>query len=124
MIKVKVKGSYKKVYGHMEKLLELFNAGKLNKYGEMGVRALMQNTPIDTGKTASSWSYEIERTNNKVSIVFTNSNVNDLVNIAIILQYGHGLEDGGWVEGVDYINPAIANAFNAIIEDIQKEVER
>lgn len=108
----------------MEKLLELFNAGKLNKYGEMGVRALMQNTPIDTGKTASSWGYEIERTNNKVSIVFTNSNVNDLVNIAIILQYGHGLEDGGWVEGVDYINPAIANAFNAIIEDIQKEVER
>lgn len=124
MLKVKIKGSYKNTFSYMERLLELFNAGKLDKYGKMGVKALELNTPIDTGKTAASWDYKIERSSDRVAIVFTNSNINERVNIAIILQYGHGLEDGGWVEGIDYINPAINAAFEDIVYDIQKEVER
>ena len=124
MLKVKIKGSYKSTYSYMERLLELFKSGKLDAYGKMGVEALKLNTPIDTGKTAESWDYKIERTTDRVAIVFTNSNINERVNIAIILQYGHGLEDGGWVEGVDYINPAINAAFEDIVYDIRKEVER
>lgn len=124
MLKVKIKGSYRNTFSYMERLLELFNAGKLDKYGKMGVKALELNTPIDTGKTAASWDYKIERSSDRVAIVFTNSNINERVNIAIILQYGHGLEDGGWVEGIDYINPAINAAFEDIVYDIRKEVER
>lgn len=88
----------------------------------MGVDALAAATPVDTGKTASSWFCKIVQGDNSASISWSNSNVNDGVNIAIILQYGHGTRNGGYVEGRDYINPAITPIFDEILEKVWKEV--
>ena len=84
--------------------------------------ALASATPVDTGLTASSWYYEIKRQNGIVALNFCNSNVNKGVPIAIILQYGHGTSNGGWVEGRDYINPAIQPIFDRIAKDAWREV--
>lgn len=94
----------------------------LERYGKEGVDALSAATPTDSGETASSWYYEIERTGNSVSIHWANSNVNDGVVIAVILQYGHGTGTGGYVAGRDYINPAIRPVFDRIAENIGREV--
>lgn len=105
------------------KNLEKISADKiLNKYGPIGVSALSSATPIDSGQTASSWYYEIESSRGYSSIVFKNSNLNAGVNIAIILQYGHGTGTGGWVQGIDYINPAMKPVFEKIANDVWKEV--
>ena len=105
------------------KNLEKISADKiLNKYGSIGVSALSSATPIDSGQTASSWYYEIESSRGRSSIVFKNSNLNAGVNIAIILQYGHGTGTGGWVQGIDYINPAMKPVFEKIANDVWKEV--
>ena len=98
--------------------------GDLDKYGREGVAALSSATPVDTGKTANSWYYKIERQNGSVSINFLNSNINEGVPIAIILQYGHATSTGGWVEGRDYINPAIRPLFDSIAEKAWKEVTK
>ena len=97
----------------------------LAKYGEAGVIALQNATPIDTGKTAASWGYTIELPEpGKIRLVFTNSNVvNDWANVAILLQYGHATRNGGWVEGRDYINPAIQPIFDRIADQAWKEVQ-
>ena len=87
----------------------------------MGVKALEDATPRDTGKTASSWYYEIENQNGKATISFHNSNVENNVSIAVILQYGHGTRNGGWVEGRDYINPAVQPVFDDIADKAWKE---
>lgn len=89
----------------------------LAEYGRMGVEALRSTTPVESGTTAASWGYEISRTGKGVSIDFTNSHINDGVNIAIILQYGHGTGTGGYVAGRDYINPAIQPVFDQIAEE-------
>ena len=89
-----------------------------NKYGQKGVQALSSATPVDSGKTASSWNYEIRGT----SIYWTNDNINKGVNIAVILQYGHGTRNGGYVQGRDYINPAIRPIFDSMVDEIWKEV--
>lgn len=94
----------------------------LRKYGEIGVQALMSATPVDSGLTASSWGYEIEKNGDIWSIHWTNSNINDGVNIAVILQYGHGTGTGGYVSGQDYINPAMSPIFEQIANDAWKEV--
>lgn len=94
----------------------------LSKYGAQGVQALASSTPVDSGRTASSWGYEIERDNRGWSIHWTNDNINQNVNIAIILQYGHGTGTGGYVAGRDYINPAIAPIFQAIADEAWKEI--
>lgn len=122
MIGFRIKGDFKKANSYLEKLKEAVKLGILNKYGRMGVEALSSATPVDTGLTAASWDYKIERTNSSASIIFTNSNRNKGVLIAVILQYGHGTGTGGWVEGRDYINPAIQPVFDKIIEDAWKEV--
>jgi len=93
-----------------------------NKYGHRGVNALSSFTPVDTGKTAGSWSYKINKGDGKVTIEFYNSNINDYVPIALILQYGHATKTGGWVEGTDYINPAIQSVFQDMVEEIKMEV--
>lgn len=123
MISFSQTGDFKKLNRYFERVIEKIGLGKLDKYGEEGVRALQEATPIDTGKTALSWGYEIVRANDTVSINFTNSNINNGVNIAIILQYGHGTGTGGWVEGRDYINPAIQPIFDKIAKDAWKEVK-
>lgn len=122
MIKFKHKGDFSKFTRFMEKAKNAVRMGELDKYGRAGVAALSSATPVDSGETASSWYYDIERQNGKISIDFYNSNVNDGVPIAIILQLGHGTGTGGWVEGRDYINPAIQPIFDEIAYNAWKEV--
>ncbi len=124
MISFRQKGDFSKLTSFLERTKETVYLGDLNKYGRQGVAALASATPVDTGKTASSWSYKIENNNGSVSISFENSNVQDGVPIAIILQYGHGTRNGGWVEGRDYINPAIQPIFDQIVNDAWKEVTK
>lgn len=94
----------------------------LKNYGDLGVAALSNNTPVRTGKTSESWGYDISITFDSVSIYWTNSNVNNGVNIAVIIQYGHGTGTGGYVRGLDYINPAMRPVFQDIADGIWKEV--
>lgn len=122
MIKFKVTGDFSKTITSLKKLKEFVEKGNLDKYGEMGVAALQQATPKRTGKTASSWSYEITVVDGKATIYWKNDNFNDGVNIAIILQYGHGTRQGGYVQGIDYINPAMKPVFDEIADKAWKEV--
>ena len=124
MISFNQKGDFKKFNSYLERLEEVIKMGKLNKYGEEGVSALASATPIDTGLTASSWQYKINRQKGSVSISFENTNVNNGECIAILLQYGHGTRNGGYVQGRDYINPAIQPLFDRIAEEAWKEVTR
>lgn len=123
-ISFRQKGDFKNTENYLKKLRDFRIDSILNKYGEQGVMALMAATPVDTGKTANSWSYKIKRQNGKISLEFHNSNVNKGVPIAIILQYGHATGNGGWVEGRDYINPALQPIFDELSKQIGKEVER
>ena len=124
MITFSQKGDFSKLNRYLERVKEAVKVGILDKYGQMGVNALSAATPVDSGLTASSWYYEIQRKGGNVSIEFYNSNVNKGVPIAIILQYGHGTRTGGWVQGRDYINPAIQPIFDKIAEEVWKEVTR
>lgn len=124
MIGFRIKGDFKKANSYLERVKEAVKLGMLNKYGRMGVEALASATPVDTGLTASCWGYRIERSSSSASIIFYNTNINKGVPIAIILQYGHGTGTGGWVEGRDYINPAIQPVFDKIVEDAWKEVTK
>lgn len=122
MITIKTKGDFKKTAKFLDKLLKLFDSDILDYYGRKGVEALSSATPKDSGKTAESWDYEIIKNGKKASLRWFNTNVNDGVNIAIILQYGHGTGTGGYVVGRDYINPAIQPIFDEIAKSIWKEV--
>lgn len=122
MISVKTKGEFKNTEKFLERAKKIDLRRILTRYGEMGVAALSAATPVDTGKTASSWGYRVEISKGTSSVVWTNSNVNKGVNIAIILQYGHGTRNGGYVEGRDYINPALAPIFEDLASDAWKEV--
>ena len=124
MIEFRQKGDFSKLNRYFERLKETANIGVLDKYGRAGVAALSSATPVNTGKTASSWYYDIKRQNGSVSIEFNNSNFNKGVPIAIILQYGHGTGNGGWIQGRDYINPAIQPIFDKIANDAWKEVTK
>ena len=124
MITFRQKGDFSKLTRYLERVKEAAKIGDLDKYGREGVAALASATPVDTGKTASSWNYKIERKNGSVAITFNNTNINNGVPIAIILQYGHGTRNGGWVEGRDYINPAIQPIFDRITESAWREVTK
>lgn len=124
MISISQKGDFSKLTGFLEKLKNVVKIGDLDKYGREGVAALSAATPKDSGLTANSWYYEIKHEKDSVSISFLNSNINNGVPIAIILQYGHGTRNGGYVEGIDYINPVIQPIFNRIAEDAWKEVTK
>lgn len=124
MITFRHKGDFSKLNRYFERVREAAKIGVLDKYGQAGVAALRSATPVDSGKTANSWIYEIERQNGSVSIVFNNTNINKGVPIAIILQYGHGTGTGGWVQGRDYINPAIQPVFDKIANDAWEEVTK
>lgn len=124
MISFRQKGDFSKLSRYFERVKEAAKIGVLDKYGQEGVAALASATPVDSGQTANSWYYDIKRQNGSVSIVFNNSHINKGVPIAIILQYGHGTGTGGWVQGRDYINPAIRPIFDRIAEDAWKEVTK
>ena len=122
MIRFRQQGDFKKTFSFLERAKERVRLGDLDQYGREGVAALASATPVDSGLTASSWSYEIVRSNGSVSIQFNNSNIQNGVPIAIILQYGHGTGTGGWVQGRDYINPAIQPIFDRLTNDAWREV--
>lgn len=124
MISFRQKGDFSKLSKFLEKAKNAVKIGDLDKYGREGVAALASATPVDSGLTANSWYYKIKRSNGSVSIEFCNSNVQNGVPIAIILQYGHGTGTGGWVEGRDYINPAIQPIFDKIAQNAWKEVTK
>lgn len=124
MITFRQKGDFSKLTRYLERTKEVVKLGDLDKYGREGVAALASATPVDSGKTASSWQYEIKNQNGSVTISFYNSNVQNGVPIAIILQYGHGTRNGGWVQGRDYINPAIQPIFDKIANEAWREVTK
>lgn len=124
MIEIRQKGDFSKLTRYLERAKESVRLGVLDKYGREGVAALASATPVDSGLTASSWYYEIVRENGSAKLVFGNSHVVNGVPIAIILQYGHGTGTGGWVQGRDYINPAIQPIFDKIANDAWREVTK
>ena len=124
MISFRHKGDFSKFTRFLEKAKNTVRLGDLDRYGREGVAALASATPVETGKTASSWFYEIENKNGSVVISFHNSNIQNGVPIAIILQYGHGTGTGGWVQGRDYINPAIRPIFDRLANDAWREVTK
>lgn len=124
MISFSQKGNFKKMDSFLEKALEIGKIGTLDHYGRLGVQVLSEATPVDSGETANSWSYNIIRENGNTKIVWSNSHVEDGCNIAILLQYGHATSTGGFVVGRDYINPAIRPIFDDIANSVWKEVTR
>lgn len=115
-------GDLKKTRDFLKRLKQNNFVRKLDKYGAMGVQALKDATPRDTGKTANSWDYIIEETKDSVTITWTNSNENRSIPIALLIQYGHATKNGGWISGVDYINPALKPIFDKIAAAAWKEV--
>lgn len=124
MISFEIDGGFDSTLRYLRKVASGELERVLEKYGNKGVDALSSATPKESGKTASSWSYDVEIGSGKSVITWTNSNVNKGVNIAVILQYGHGTATGGYVQGRDYINPALQPIFDQIAEELWKEATR
>ena len=124
MISFRQKGDFSKLTKFLEKSKSAVKHVDLDRYGKEGVSALASATPIDSGLTANSWYYEINQTKESTTISFNNSNIQNGVPIAVILQYGHGTRNGGWVQGRDYINPAIQPIFDKIADNAWKEVTK
>ena len=124
MISFRHKGDFSKFTRYLERAKQSVRRGLLDKYGREGVAALASATPTETGQTANSWYYEIENGTGSATIRFNNSHINKGVPIAIILQYGHGTGTGGWVQGRDYINPAVRPVFDKIADNAWREVTK
>ena len=124
MLTIRQKGDYSKLTNYLVKTKNVVRNLNLDRYGREGVAALASATPVDSGLTASSWYYEIKHSRGSSSITFYNSNIQNGIPIAILLQYGHGTRNGGWVEGRDYINPAIQPIFDKIAKEAWKEVTK
>lgn len=118
------KGDFSKTTKFLTRVTKVVRLSDLEKYAKKGVEALASATPVESGLTADSWTYEISNKRGSITINFINTNVNQNVPIAIIIQYGHGTGTGGWVEGRDYINPAIQPIFDRIAEDAWREVTK
>lgn len=124
VVEMSEKGDFKKTFKFLKAMQEKKFLSNLNKYGERGVQLLSENTPRDTGLTASSWYYKIEDDGETLTLTWYNSNVKkDYFNVALMLQYGHATKNGGWVEGIDYINPALKPLFDEMEKDIWEEVK-
>lgn len=113
-VKITVKGNWKKTKKFLGFAIKRDFLKDLDKYGREGVEALRAATPKDTGKTADSWDYEIHKSKGKVSIVWTNSNIAEYIPVALLIQYGHATGNGAYIEGIDYINPAMKPIFEKI----------
>lgn len=124
IITFKHTGNFSKTTSFFNRIRKTDYKSILEKYGQAGVDALAAATPVSTGVTASSWSYEIVQEDGRSTIYWNNSNVQNGVSIAVILQYGHGTKNGGFVQGRDYINPAMQKVFESIASDAWKEVSR
>lgn len=122
VISLKHKGSFKHSDNFFNRILKRDPYSRLAEYAQKGVNALSAATPIDSGNTANSWSYVINRSSNAISIEWKNSSQNEGIPIAILIQYGHATKDGGFVKGIDFINPALKPIFEEIADSIWKEV--
>ncbi len=123
MIKLTTTGDYNHFKKYLERVVSIgTTAAILERYAKEGVKVLSDATPLDTGRTASSWDYSISKTSNGYRIDWLNSNINKNVNIAVILQTGHGTRQGGYVQGIDYINPAVESIFQSMAEELWKEM--
>ena len=122
IIKVKQRGHFKKSDIFFDKALTAAQCKNIERYAQMGVEALRDATPKDTGLTADSWYYEIDYSDGHLTINWLNTNVSDGYNVALLIQYGHGTRNGGYVAGIDYINPALRPIFDALADDVWKEV--
>lgn len=123
MIKVKTKGDWSKTFRFLKKATKLSLPYILDKYAKIGVDMLSQATPVDTGLAASSWNYKVEQWDGKSKITWYNSDIENGYNVAILIQYGHGVNGGGYVQGIDFINPAMKPVFDDMVEALWKEVE-
>lgn len=124
MISFRHKGDFSKTKRYLNRVKKSINLAELERYGREGVSALSSATPVDTGLTAKSWYYEITQTPGSVTISFHNSNIQNGVLVAILLYYGHGTRNGGWVQGRDYIKPAIRPVFDKLAKDAWEEVTK
>ena len=124
MISFRQKGDFSKLARYLKKTKEAVRLEDFDKFGREGVAALSSATPVDSGITARSWYYEVTIEKGSATITFKNSNIQNGVPIAIILQYGHGTRNGGWVQGRDYINPAIQPVFDKLADEAWREVTR
>lgn len=124
MIRFVQKGNFSKLDHYFKRVTDAAKKINLEQYGKKGVAALEKATPVKTGKTSQSWYYKITKTKDSMTITFNNSNIQNGIPIAIILQYGHGTKNGGWVEGRDYINPSIQPLFDELAKEAWKEVTK
>ena len=124
MITFTTSGNFNNMENFLKRMSKSDQMALMNKFGQAGVEALSINTPVETGETAQSWSYTITRTRYSYRIDWSNSNVNGSVPIAILIQYGHGTGTGGYVQGIDYINPAIRPIFESLVDEIWGEVTK
>lgn len=124
MITIEHKGDFRHAETWLKKLTHTDLKAILEKYAQAGVDALSKATPRDTGQTAGSWSYSVSYDSQGATIDWLNSNVNKGVNIALILQYGHGTGTGGYVQGLDYINPALQPVFEKMADELWREVTK
>lgn len=122
MIIIKHQGNFDKTYKFLTNIRKRQYYKILSEYGRKGVKSLEAATPVDTGLTASSWGYEVKVKNTGATITWTNSNVNKGVPIALVIQYGHMLPQGVWIDGIDYINPALKPIFNEMADKVWKEI--
>lgn len=122
MISITTRGSFKNTDAFLNRMQKLDIATVLKTYGERGVAALRDATPYDTGNSAGSWDYEVVVSQRAVSITWTNSNIQSGIPVVILLQYGHGTGTGGYVQGRDFINPALKPIFDEIADKVWKAV--
>jgi len=124
VITFKTKGNLKKTWKFLRFISSRLYYSKVEHYAKMGIIALVESTPIDSGKTVDSWTYDIDITSDHTSITFNNDNITvDGTPIVVLIQYGHGTRNGGWVEGYDFVNPAIQPIFDDMADAIWKEVQ-
>lgn len=124
MLKLSSSGSFDFLESFLHKFQNRSNLSILEKYGAMGVDALSNATPVESGETAHLWRYKVEGNNKRATLTWFNDHVNNGVNIAVILQYGHATRNGGWVEGREYINPALRPLFDQMANDLWAEVNK
>lgn len=124
MISFSHKGNFSNTERYLKQLKKATRRSILEKYGKEGVAALASATPVDSGQTAESWSYQIVDKRGVIELSFHNSNIQNGVPIAIILQYGHGTGTGGYVQGRNYINPAIQPVFDRLADEVWREVTK
>lgn len=122
MIKIKHKGNFNSIERLFNRVLKRDYLNILSDYAERGLKALKEATPVDSGDTAEAWGYEIESNNGITTLTYTNDHVSDGVNVVILLVYGHGTRNGGYVEGIDFVSPALAPIFYELADSMWKEV--